>query len=395
MVRKALKKWRKQKDEQRRRELNRPKEKNYTRLDPDVAATGNQTDPAVAMLWDMFAPKEPLLRRGMELLQAKKYDEALAVLTEAALVTPDDPDVYCERAQAHRALGHTDEALDDLNRAIGMRPWSMYLKERSSVLAHAGRPEEALADATEALRLSSGTSKAYYHHIRARRLFALGRYDEAIADCTEALRIYPKVAVPPLTTRARCRYRTNRHAEAIADWTAVLRLEPNNQMARRLRGVSRTQLEQWEGALEDLNIALAQEPQDRHLLWHRGRCHQSLERYEAAVADYTQLLAQTPEDARVLVARMTCLESLSRYEESVADAQALVRIDADDYANWRALAACLGLADRLEEALEAATRAIQVAPLEAENLLVRAQILRSLGRIMEAIADEEIANRLN
>lgn len=413
MVRKALKKWRKQQDEERRRhkELDQHKEERGSRLGTELTAALTQPDPeaellpmmsgssgrepAYGLLWDIFAPAEPLLRRGMELLQERNYDQALAALTQAAAATPHEPEVFFYRARVHQAQDHPDLALEDINRAIAIRPTAMYFKERSSVHAHAGRHEQALADATEALQLSSGRLKSSYHHLRARRLFALDRYDEAAEDCTEALRIYPAVAIPPLTLRGRCRYRTNRDAEAIEDWTAVLRLEPNNQFARMMRGISRTRLEQWDAAIEDLTAALAQEPHNAELLWHRGWCYHRLERLVAAVIDYTELLTLRPEDDRALGGRASCLAKLSRYEEAIADQQTLLRIDANDYRHWLGLASCLGLADRVEEALEAATRAVQLAPLVAECRLMRAQILRALDRVLEAVLEEQAAAGLN
>lgn len=393
MVRKALNEWRKRRSEAIRREQERRRQEVAQRRAIDLPIG---SDAAFRMMREIFGPQDDRLQVALALSEAGRHDESIEALSLVIADKPDDPSAYFHRGKSHRECGRTDAALEDFDRAITLDRRPFYLRERSSLLASCGRHEEALADATEALRLvRDKPMRVPYQYDRALRLFTLGRNDEAIADCTEALSLgRPLLAASLHFLRARAYHRTGRHRKAIEDCTRALELRPGYPQVQAVRGLSHTALEHWDEALEDLNAALGLE-RNTQVLWHRGWCYERTGQLEAAITDYTEVLARHPEHESALTARAMCLSLLRRFAEALTDLEALVRINPLNHEHWLAAATCLGLVGRWEAALGPATRAVELAPLVKENRLARAGILRELGRMPEAAAEERAADELD
>ena len=95
--------------------------------------------------------------------------------------------------------------------------------QRAAASNQAGEYEEAVADATEALRLSPGSALAL--DARSRALLNLGRVEDAARDATDAIRLDPANAYP-FATRARAREKMKDWAGMLADFQQAARLNP-------------------------------------------------------------------------------------------------------------------------------------------------------------------------
>jgi tetratricopeptide (TPR) repeat protein len=112
-----------------------------------------------------------------------------AALRQALLVVErtSHPGLWDLSANLMLALGRPSEALDHIERALALRPYTDELQlKRGKALFAAGRLEEAESAADEALALRpQGKS---YVELKARILCALGRADEAYALLCDVLR---------------------------------------------------------------------------------------------------------------------------------------------------------------------------------------------------------------
>ncbi|MCX5787050.1 MAG: tetratricopeptide repeat protein, partial [Elusimicrobia bacterium] len=95
--------------------------------------------------------------------------------------------------------------------------------QRAAASNQAGEYEQAVADATEALRLSPGSALAL--DARSRALLNLGRVEDAARDATDAIRLDPANAYP-FATRARAREKMKDWAGMLADFQQASRLNP-------------------------------------------------------------------------------------------------------------------------------------------------------------------------
>ena len=128
---------------------------------------------------------------GAAWLIAGTPDRALASLTLALAMTPDDPDLLIDRSQAEGTLERYRDALEDLNRALELDP----------------RRPEALVFRASANR-------------------QLNRLDAAQDDIDRAIGLDPENA-DALLERGILRQRRGDRAGARSDWEEAVRLSPD------------------------------------------------------------------------------------------------------------------------------------------------------------------------
>lgn len=306
---------------------------------------------------------------------------------------PHDCELRFHRGIALMALERQEEAITELTEAIRLRPSPRYFYERSSCLGACGRLAEAIADCTGAIQLAPQKAAPYF--LRGRWFLMQKEYERAIADWSEAIRLSDGVLrVPPLYNRAVALRVLKRLDQAIADLNEVLRLEPDNLKARQLRGKCYEEIEAWQAALEDFEAALEVERTEEYVL-HRAWCLEMLGEIEEAIEAYGEAIALFPEKATSYAARGSCLIQMGRYEEAAADLYQAVEHSPEDANFWLSLSSCLSITGRLDEALTAARQAVRYYPqgkLHRQNLI---SVLRELGREREADGEQGILNGMN
>lgn len=120
-----------------------------------------------------------LSRRGME-------EDALRVYRQAALFSPELPDVYYNAGVSYQKLGRHDEAAEQYRKALALDPgMSVALGNLGATLCSCGKLEEGIREYLKAadidpenVKVRSGLAKAY---------FSKGAYRESIAHCDRAM----------------------------------------------------------------------------------------------------------------------------------------------------------------------------------------------------------------
>jgi tetratricopeptide (TPR) repeat protein/TolB-like protein/predicted Ser/Thr protein kinase len=144
-------------------------------------------DPAFALAHAALG--EAAVRRYGTTKDAKWVDVALKETDEAVRLDPTLADVYVSRASAYRQTGRRAEAIDALERAIALqRSHDNAHEVLGDTLLEANRPDEALAQFHEAIRLRP--SARHYDRLGT-ALFRLGRYDEAITALAKFAELQP------------------------------------------------------------------------------------------------------------------------------------------------------------------------------------------------------------
>ncbi|MBI3269443.1 MAG: protein kinase [Planctomycetes bacterium] len=119
---------------------------------------------------------------------------ALREASRAAELDPDDPNHYDIRGQCHAALGDAAGAARDHQKYIELlsarnvdsAPFHLVI---ARALAADGRLEEAVARATQAIRVAPDSASGYRD--RAIFLIKLGRHDQALRDAEKAVSLSP------------------------------------------------------------------------------------------------------------------------------------------------------------------------------------------------------------
>ena len=175
-------------------------------------------------------------RGGAEIAPAAPSAADLAHFDQAAADHADDPDLAWAAAMAHLRAGDPSAA-DRLAafqaRWPGVRPDGDF--ELGMALAAAGRDAEALAAFDRALALDPGSAPAQLH--RALVLRRLGRSDEADAALQSAAALAPELTPETLLLRGISRLQSGDKEGATKLLHTAIEMEPTGEAASRARAL--------------------------------------------------------------------------------------------------------------------------------------------------------------
>ncbi|MFH1021394.1 MAG: tetratricopeptide repeat protein [Pseudomonadota bacterium] len=146
-------------------------------------------------MWQDVAAKSPNKARpqvnlGAALGGQGRMAEAVAALSTAVRLEPDNPDPYVNLGAALASQGRLAEAIPVLSRAVALEPANADAGNNLGLaLILAGRQDEAIPILAEAVRLDPDFERAWYNLGHA--YFLAGRNSEAIGALKRALDIFP------------------------------------------------------------------------------------------------------------------------------------------------------------------------------------------------------------
>ncbi len=164
-------------------------------------------------------------------------------------------------------------------------------RRRGSAYLATGRPIQAIADFSEAIRFMPGYTLAHYE--RGQAALALGKRDQAMNDYGAAIRHGPRYA-PAYIARGYVRLVNDDLDGAIADFSRLIQLEPKNANALNNRGLAWRRKGDLDKALADYAAAIAVNPNYALAYNNRGYLHEALGRTAEARADFTKALSFDP-----------------------------------------------------------------------------------------------------
>jgi tetratricopeptide (TPR) repeat protein len=235
------------------------------------------------------APKDAdgFSRRAAAASSRRDYLAAVADLTQAIQLSPNESRYYLERALADMHL-IGDPArpapfppIADLNQALTLKP-----DDIQALLARAGlhmvRHEPALAradlDAADAAAASQPGERLFIGEFYGREGFD----KEAIAEIDQWIAAHPgdERMATALSDRCGARARLNQDIDkALADCNGALKLAPGDPRVLASRGLSWLRLGDYDRAIGDYDAALKLEANDAWALYGRGlaKLHKGLQ----------------------------------------------------------------------------------------------------------------------
>jgi tetratricopeptide (TPR) repeat protein len=244
----------------------------------------------------------------------------------------DDPDALARRGEAFASRRDFEHALADLSKAIELRPDEQeYLYQRALVYRQIGQATLALADLDHVLTLNQDFLRAYLP--RAEIRFRDKNLGGAIADLDAVDRLAPRQSDIRFVLAERYEA-VNRYSQAIEQYDLWIPNHPVDSrkafaLGARCRA-SAIENKDLAGGLADCNKALSiadkKNPSYGHLFENRGLLELRQANYEKAIADFDAALKTMPKNAYVLYGRGVAKIRKNKTAEGEADIAEAVKI---------------------------------------------------------------------
>jgi eukaryotic-like serine/threonine-protein kinase len=250
----------------------------------------------------------PALAGTLEAQATALFESAEADYRAAMDLEPAADDRYAllvNRGTLRVRRGRPEAAVADFRQAIRLRPdLVMGYAGLAQAYQQQGRPGQAVAQFGRALELRPDLAPLY----RGRALARLAGHDRdaALRDLEEALLHEPAddaEAAGDQVLRGRLLYDARRFAEALAACDAALKTVPDAAEAHRLRVEALLELKRYDEVIASCDAVLARGGPTADLLRVRGLAKEGRGDLAGAIEDYTRALALRPGLAALRVRR--------------------------------------------------------------------------------------------
>jgi tetratricopeptide (TPR) repeat protein len=309
---------------------------------------------------------------------------AIELIGRAIVLHPGVAPYYANLAEAYRALGQFDRAVDCCRAALRLQPEHAEAANNLGLaLLTQGKHAEAVTSLREAVRLRP--DMAMLHNNLANALRAGGDVEAAIAEFRDALRLDPALAEAHSNLGQLLLERLKRD-DALAHCREAVRLRPGfaeaqNNLANALREVGR--LAEAKACYAE---ALRLNP-DLALTYNNiGQALQEEGLLEQALRWYEEALRREPNAARIHCNLASLLEEEERYDEARARYALALGFDPDCPEAHNGIGFLLHEQGRFREAAECYRHALALRP---DFTAARC----NLGRVHEELSAFDEAER--
>jgi tetratricopeptide (TPR) repeat protein/predicted aspartyl protease len=244
---------------------------------PVQTATQTSAPAAAPELNDAAA----LRARGGQFLAAKDYDHALADISHAIEMKPDQVDYYYDRGQVYMAASQPDKAAADYGQALKLKPapgpaLAQIFIGRAQAYFDLHRTEEAHADLDSAARawpLSALPANQTLHVRIATLMMSHDLFEPAVAELNAVEALHPDDQQTPALLLERCRARAlwNHDLDkAMADCRKALAIAVNTPLAFEDRGLVYLRMGRFDDAVKDFDQSVKLQPKSPWSLYGRG-----------------------------------------------------------------------------------------------------------------------------
>jgi tetratricopeptide (TPR) repeat protein len=273
--------------------------------------------------------------RGTDLLNARRYREAIPHFDEAIRLNPRYAQAYHNRGVAYRNLGQHQRAIQDYDQAIRLNPrYAEAYNNRGLAYENLGQHQRAIQDYDEAIRINSRLVEPY--HNRGTAYHSLGQYQRAIQDYDQAIAINPRLA-PPYGARGIAELYLHRNAAAESDFKKAFELDPS--LKKTFESLTKEAKAKRQAGPPAKSEASAANPFDEALRLQKAG------RHEEAIPYYDEAIRGNPKMDEAYYRRGLAYSNLNQYQRAIQDFDEAIRLNprvAETYTTGAALTTCLG-----------------------------------------------------
>ena len=191
--------------------------------------------------------------RGSAYDSLGNYKQAIEDLNRAIEIKPRLAEAYNNRGIAYNGLGNYKQAIEDLNRAIEIKPgYAIAYNNRGNAYKSLGNYKQAIENFDRVIEINPGLAEAYNN--RGNSYDSLGNYKQAIEDLNKAIEINPRLAIA-YYNRGNSYNGLGNYRQAIEDYGRAIEINPRLAMAYLNRGVTYSRLGNEKLTFENLKTA--------------------------------------------------------------------------------------------------------------------------------------------
>jgi tetratricopeptide (TPR) repeat protein len=275
-----------------------------------------------------------LVNRGLIRFQRGELDQAAADYRAAIRLKKDPFLAHAELAHVYQRQNKPDEAIEELSRAIALKPdWAPLYRGRAEVLqarndATPAQRQAALSDLEMAIRHEApgNTILAQDHANRSKLLYRDGRFEDALEASELALQVLP-THVDAHVLKIQVLLKQRHYDEVIRSCdVALAKGNKPSSLLYELRGLAQAAHNDYPGAIRDYGRALEIHPDDGGLLVHRGWAYLVSDAPQLALRDFGAAIELDPADGDAYNGRGTAHARLGDHRAAVADAREALRL---------------------------------------------------------------------
>jgi tetratricopeptide (TPR) repeat protein len=235
--------------------------------------------------------------RGTAYIHKGEYDNAIEDYNKAIELKPDFAEAYNNRGNTYSDKGEYDNAIEDYNKAIKLKPdFAVAYNNRGNAYYYKGEYDNAIEDFNKAIELKPNYALAYY--TRGIVYAIINEYDNAIEDYNKAIELMPNYALA-YNNRGMAYRNKGEYINAIEDLNKALELKPDFAEAYNNRGIVYAIINADDNAIEDLNKAIELKPDFAEAYNTRGMTYYYKGEYDNAIEDYNKALELRPQNIHV------------------------------------------------------------------------------------------------
>lgn len=282
-------------------------------------------DKAIAKEKDHF---ESFYDRGKTKLAMGKAEESVADFSQTLKLNKDYFQAALWRAKAQEALGRNEAALDDYSLAMKINPANTESPAAKGwLLARMARYTEAMEVINKALTMGAKSPNLFLG--KALVLQNQKKLNEAIAECNKAIE-NAKNEPQPYLFRAKLKMEGNQNQAAIPDLTKAIELKLPGEEAHVLRAEAYLKTGQADAALADVqNLIEVQKSKNKNLLLMKARAYFLKNDFGAAAREYGKAISTDNRNATLFLERGKCLylSGKTKFTQASADFAKALELD--------------------------------------------------------------------
>ena len=220
---------------------------------------------------------------GLSPYRDQDYPSAIEHYSRSIELAPQLFFNFVNRGQAYAAIGESDLALFDLNKAIELNsnePIAFY--NRGNILAQNGEMEQAISNYNRTIELNPNHVGAYLNRGHAHAI--CGSVNEAIQDYSLAIVIDPTL-LNAYCSRGVEQLKRGEVQLGIKDFNTAIDLDKDCAMAYSGRGFAQILNGEYGLAIQDCTVSIRLNGSDEISLYNRGVAHLFLAQFDQAYVD--------------------------------------------------------------------------------------------------------------